>query len=83
MTLAEVTAAYRFAGVPDPERVAADFIAAISPPLAVPSCPECAAPLPEICWLGGCPPHGDDNWRCTRCQHTWTTPPASAREDPS
>jgi transposase-like protein len=81
VTLEEVVAAYRFAHVAEPERIAAAFIARITPPLTVPpSCPQCRAPLSEIAWLGGCPPHGDDNWRCTRCQHTWTTPPAGSTQ---
>ena len=80
MTLEEVTAVLRYARVPDAERVAAGFIARITPPLAVPSCPECRAPLSQICWLGGCPPRGDDDWRCTRCGHRWTTPPAGSTQ---
>ncbi len=75
-----ITAAYRFAGVPDPERLAAAFAAAVTPPaLAVPSCPSCAAPPGEVAWIGGAPPHGGDHWRCTRCGHDWTTPPARSK----
>ena len=79
MTRDELVAAYRFAGVPDPAGVADAFIAAITSPLAVPFCPACGAPAAQVVWLGGAPPHGDDDWRCVKCQHRWTTPPAGSK----
>jgi hypothetical protein len=80
MTLEEVIAAYRFAGVADPERMAAAFIAIATPPaLAVPACPACQAAASEVCWTGGSPPDGADSWRCVQCQHSWITPPIGSK----
>jgi len=86
MTRDEIAAAYRFAGVPDPERMAAAFAASEElawsaaaqsrPVMAVPSCPGCRAA--SAVWIGGAP-GGGEHWRCADCDCHWTTPPAPAR----
>jgi len=91
MTRDEIAAAYRFAGVPDPDRMAAAFAASEElawsdaaaaqsrPVMAIPSCPECRAA--SAVWIGGTP-DGGEHWRCADCGHDWTTPPAPARGKP-
>jgi transposase-like protein len=72
--LALVAEAYRFAGVPDPDRLAAAFAARRGGTVTVvPPCPRCRAA--SAVWLGGVP-DGGDHWRCADCGHDWTTPPA-------